>query len=196
MQLFRILQVVTSIYLMLLVLRFITSWLQGPSQVGPADLLRRVTDPYLRFFASIVPSRAAAGLNLSALVGFAVLMLAREIFQFGAAGFELTLRLLAWLTGLVFMQLARWIATLFLLATLAQWWMVRFVGRSDSPIARVTEAIARPPLTLVQRYFRLGPGKDEDVYLLMATLACGVATVALWTLYGLVLGAGPGQVPS
>lgn len=196
MQLFQILQGVASIYLMLLVLRFITSWLRGPSQVGAADLLRRVTDPYLRFFASVVPSRAAGGLDMSALVAFAVLMLAREIFQFGAAGFDLTLRLMGWLAALVVMQIVRWIATIFLLATLAQWWMVRFVGRSDSPLARVTEAISRPSLNLVQRYFRLGPGKDEDVYLLMAALASGVVTVAVWVLYGIVASVGPGQVPS
>ena len=196
MQLFQILQSVASIYLMLLVLRFITSWLRGPSQVGAADLLRRVTDPYLRFFASVVPSRAAGGLDMSALVAFAVLMLAREIFQFGAAGFDLTLRLMGWLAALVVMQIVRWIATIFLLATLAQWWMVRFVGRSDSPLARVTEAISRPSLNLAQRYFRLGPGKDEDVYLLMAALASGVVTVAVWVLYGIVASVGPGQVPS
>lgn len=196
MQLFQILQGVASIYLMLLVLRFITSWLRGPSQVGAADLLRRVTDPYLRFFASVVPSRAAGGLDMSALVAFAVLMLAREIFQFGAAGFDLTLRLMGWLAALVVMQIVRWIATIFLMATLAQWWMVRFVGRSDSPLARVTEAISRPSLNLVQRYFRLGPGKDEDVYLLMAALASGVVTVAVWVLYGIVASVGPGQVPS
>ena len=196
MQLFQILQVAASIYLMLLVLRFITSWLRGPSQGGPGDLLRRVTDPYLRFFASIVPSRAAAGLDMSALVAFAVLMWAREIFHFRAAGFDLTLRLIGWLAASVVMQFGRWIATIFLLAALAQWWMVRYVGRTGSPLARVTEAISRPPLTLVQRYFRLGPGKDEDVYLLMATLACGVATVAMWVLNGLVVGVGPGQLPS
>ena len=196
MQLFQILSVATSIYLVLLILRIVTSWLRGPSLGGPNDLLRKVTDPYLRFFASIVPARAAAGLDISSLVGLGVLIVARTIFQAGAAGVDLTLRLIAWVTALVLVGMSRWIAVIFLLATLAQWWMARYVGGTGSPVARVTEAISRPPLTLVQRYLRLGPGKDEDTYLLVASVACGLATVALWLLYGALFAVGPGPAAS
>ena len=185
-ELSRVIFVASSIYLVLLVLRIMSSWLRGANMEGATDLLRRATDPYLQFFARMRILQTSGGLDLPALAGLAVMIMIVTVTRALSQGAEPSLALVGLIIAIVVLQMARWVTLIFLLATVGHFIMLRFVGRTDSPVARMIEAISRPPVNLIQRYIPLGPTRNEDGYLILAIVLCFAGWIAVQVLGGLL----------
>jgi hypothetical protein len=190
---FRVLSVASRIYLALLLLRMMSSWLRGASLGGvtdlvrgATDLLRRATDPYLQFFARARFLQTSGGLDLPALAGLAVMIMVVTVSGALAQGAEPTWALVGLIIAAVLLQMTRWVVLIFLFSTVGNFIMLRFVGRTDSPLARLIEALARPPVQLVQRYVRLGPTRNEDGYLMLAMGLCFAAWIVVQILGALL----------
>ncbi|MDR0910119.1 MAG: YggT family protein [Spirochaetaceae bacterium] len=75
---------VTGIYMFLILIRVLMSWLQGPYLTGkPVQLLARVTDPYLNWFSRLsgkLPLRLGM-IDFSPILGIGLLSVANSVFN-------------------------------------------------------------------------------------------------------------------
>lgn len=76
---FGILSTVTSVYMFIIFVRILLTWFGGISFGRPAEILNRVTDPYLDFFRRF-PVMRVGYLDLSPVAALAVLSLANRVF--------------------------------------------------------------------------------------------------------------------
>jgi len=130
--------------------------------------------------------QTSGGLDLPALAGLAVMIMIVTVTRALSQGAEPSLALVGLIIAIVVLQMARWVTLIFLLATVGHFIMLRFVGRTDSPVARMIEAISRPPVNLIQRYIPLGPTRNEDGYLILAIVLCFAGWIAVQVLGGLL----------
>ncbi len=75
---FRFLSALTSVYMLLIIFRVLLSWFQGRLNGRGVDLLKRITDPYLRIFERISWMRVGF-LDFSPVAAIALLGLASQI---------------------------------------------------------------------------------------------------------------------
>ena len=74
----RFINVILTTYMILLFIRIILTWFQGPSMGRPVELLRAVTDPYLNYFRRFRFLQIGR-MDFSPLLGFIVLGVLQNI---------------------------------------------------------------------------------------------------------------------
>ena len=87
--LFRFLQAVVLVYLVLVALRIIITWFRGADHHAPTEILARVTDPYLRWFQRLRFLRVGV-LDFSPAAAILVLIVAGNVLQRLAAAQRVT----------------------------------------------------------------------------------------------------------
>lgn len=87
-----ILSVIFSLYMLLILVRIVLSWIRGPFSGfgGPQSILQRITDPYLAFFAKFMKIQLGP-FDLSPVLALFFLSLAINITQILAKGGIITI---------------------------------------------------------------------------------------------------------
>ena len=148
--LFSVLGAVVGGYSILVIIRVLLSWFQGPAYGKPVEMLRAVTDPYLNFFRPF-PLRLG-NFDLSPVAALAVLQVAQHIFASLArsgrvtVGFVLSLLLgIAWS---VFSFLLGFCLILLVLRAIAY-----FTNRNIySPFWSIVDNLAKPVQYRIGRF--------------------------------------------
>ncbi|MDR0553835.1 MAG: YggT family protein [Treponema sp.] len=148
----RILGGLTSLYLILIFIRVMLTWFNGAGYGRPAEVLCRITDPYLDWFRRFRSLRLGA-LDLSPIVAMAVLSIANSIFiTLGRYG-VITLGLI-----LALILQAVWSAVSFLLGFCAIVLVLRLIAYLTkrnvySSFWGIIDSISRPVLYRINRIF-------------------------------------------
>lgn len=167
---FRILGTATSIYMLLCVVRIFMSWFPSVAIGRPAEILERVTDPYLSQWQRISFLRMG-GVDFSPIAALAALSGVSRLFAVASYG-SLTLGLaLALIVEVV------WAPIGFLLGFFVVLIVARFVAylakwNSLHPVWRAIDAMINPLLFRIKRFIY----KDRIVNY-MQGLATGAITL-------------------
>lgn len=170
---FRVINVALIAYLLLIVLRSMSSWLRGmaPGTAANtvANYLRQVTDPYLQLFHRFSFLRAG-GMDFTPLAGIFVLVVAAEMTRQLANQQQVTAGYFLGVTVFAAWRMVSVVVLVFLVACVARFVILRFLGRTDTPLARMVQVLTQAPVRTVARYVPLGEHGSEANYLLLASV--------------------------
>lgn len=170
---FRVIHVALIVYLLLIVLRIMSSWLGG---TAPSDAvrtvthyLRQATDPYLQLFYRFSFLRSG-GLDFTPMAGVFVLVVAAEMTRQLADQQQVTGGFFLGVAVFAAWRMLSIVILVFLVACIARFVTLRFLGRTDTPLARMVQALTQAPLRAVARYLPLGEHGSEVNYLLVTSV--------------------------
>ena len=168
---FRVINVALIVYMLLIVLRIMASWFRG---VAPG---RRCEHPYQLSASGYRPlPPAVPALHLPAcrrdgfhatLAGIFVLVVASEMTRQLANQQQVTAGYFLGVSVFAAWRMASIIVLVLLVACVARFVTLRFLGRTDTPMARMVHSLAQAPVRTVARYIGLGENGSEANYLLI-----------------------------
>lgn len=176
---FRILGTVTSIYMLLCVVRILMSWFPAAAMGRPAEILERVTEPYLSLWSRI-PFLRAGGVDFSPIAALAALSGVSHLFavaSFGSLTFGLALALIVEIVWAPVSFLLSFFVVLIvarIVAYLAKW-------NSLHPVWRAVDAMINPVLFRIKRFVY----KDRIVNYIQGMATGAIAFLAARVLLGL-----------
>lgn len=170
---FRVINVALVVYLLLIVLRIMSSWLGG---TAPNDAvrtvthyLRQATDPYLQLFYRFSFLRSG-GLDFTPMAGVFVLVVAAEMTSRLADQQQVTGGYFLGVAVFAAWRMLSIVILVFLVACVARFVTLRFLGRTDTPLARMVQALTEAPVRTAARYIPLGEHGSEANYLLVTSV--------------------------
>lgn len=170
---FRVINAALIVYLLLIVLRIMSTWLGGMAPGGAArtftHYLRQATDPYLQLFYRFSFLRAG-GLDFTPMAGVFVLVVASEMTRQLANAEQVTAGDFLGVAVFAAWRMASVVLLMFLVACIARFAILRFLGRTDTPLARMVQALSQAPVRAVARYVPLGEHGSEVNYLLVTSV--------------------------
>lgn len=170
---FRVINIALIAYLLLIVLRSMTSWMRGMAPGAAANTiaryLRQATDPYLQLFSRFSFLRSG-GMDFTPLAGIFVLVVASEMTRQLANQQRVTAGYFLGVTVFAAWRMLSVVVLVFLVACVARFVILRFLGRTDTPLARMVQALTQAPVRAVARYVPLGEHGSEANYLLLASV--------------------------
>jgi YggT family protein len=172
-----------SLYSLLILVRIVLTWFQGPTYLGrPAELLAAVTDPYLNWFRRFGFLRIGS-FDLSPVAGLVVLSvlghIAGSLAGFGRISLGIILALLV--DGI-------WSAASFLLFIFFLLSLIRFIGimgklNPASPMWRTIDYVLNPILLQLTRLLMAG----KPTSYLNGLIIGGLTFLAGWVLGGILI---------
>jgi YggT family protein len=146
---FRLLGAVTSIYMVLCVVRIFLSWFPAAASGRPAEIVGQVTEPYLSFWRRI-PFLVVGGVDFSPIAALAVLSGATRVFTVAAYG-KVTIGLLLSLLVEVVWAPVSFLLGFFMVLIIAR--IIAYAARWNSlhPIWRAVDAMINPVLFRLKR---------------------------------------------
>jgi len=171
-----------GLYSLLIIIRIIMTWFPGTHQSMLAQILARITDPYLDWWRRNFPLRAGI-LDLSPLIGMVALSAAQTICSAVAREGRISLGVIlaVCLSGL-------WSAAAFILSFCAVVLVLRLIALLSNaniftPFWQAVDSISRPLLYRISRIFF---GKRIVGYLTSIIVSIA-ALAALWIAGGIAL---------
>jgi uncharacterized protein YggT (Ycf19 family) len=188
---FRVINAALIIYMVLIVLRIMSSWLRG-ANLGPwvntlTRYLHQATDPYLQLFARFGFLRSS-GLDFTPMAGIFVLVIAAEMTRRLATQQQVTPEYFLGVTVYAAWRMVSIVLLVLLVACVARFVSLRFLGRVDSPVSRITEALSAAPVRGVARFINLREHGSELNYLLVAIVVLFGLWIAGRVLAGFLVG--------
>ena len=176
---FRVINIALVCFMVLIVLRIMSTWFRGAAGDSAAGTishyLRQLTDPYLQIFYRFTFLRAG-GMDFTPLAGIFVLVVASEMTRQLANQQQVTVGYFLGVSVFAAWRMASIVVLVFLVACVARFVTLRFLGRTDTPIARMVNALAQAPVRAVSRYISLRESGSEANYLLVTI----VILFAVW----------------
>jgi YggT family protein len=167
---FQVINIALVCFMVLIVLRIMSTWFRGTAGDGAVNTishyLRQITDPYLQLFYRFTFLRAG-GMDFTPLAGIFVLVVASEMTRQLANQQQVTLGYFLGVSIFAAWRMASIVVLVFLVACVARFVTLRFLGRTDTPIARMVSALAQAPVRTVSRYIPLRDAGSEANYLLV-----------------------------
>ena len=176
---FRVINIALVCFMVLIVLRIMSTWFRGTAEDGAVNTvshyLRQITDPYLQLFHRFTFLRAG-GMDFTPLAGIFVLVVASEMTRQLANQQQVTMGYFLGVSLFAAWRMASIVVLVFLVACVARFVTLRFLGRTDTPIARMVSTLAQAPVSVVSRYISLREAGSEVNYLLLTI----VILFAIW----------------
>ena len=176
---FRVINIALVCFMVLIVLRIMSTWFRGTAGDGAVNTvshyLRQITDPYLQLFHRFTFLRAG-GMDFTPLAGIFVLVVASEMTRQLANQQQVTMGYFLGVSLFAAWRMASIVVLVFLVACVARFVTLRFLGRTDTPIARMVSTLAQAPVSVVSRYISLRDAGSEVNYLLLTI----VILFAIW----------------
>lgn len=147
----RILAAITTVYMILLFIRIMLTWFNGPLSLGHSTaIISRITDPYLNWFRRF-PQLQTEVMDFSPVVALAVLALVNNIFLTIAVYGRITVGII-----LSMLLTSVWSAIAFILGFFIVILVIRFIAyilgsNNVHPIWRAIDALSKPVLYRVNR---------------------------------------------
>lgn len=171
-----------GLYSLLILIRMILTWFSGAYYGKPAELLARITDPYLDWWRHILPLRVGY-LDLSPIIAMSALSLAQSIFATIARYGKINVGII-----LAIVLSALWSAFSFVLGFCLIILILRFVAymtsrNINSAFWRIIDTISRP---LLYRVSRIIFGRRTVNYM-TGIITATVTLAAIWIGGGLAV---------
>lgn len=144
-----------SVYMLLLIIRILLTWFQGPRDFSSFRILDNITEPYLSLFRRITFLRTDR-IDFSPLAALLVLGIFINIINTLATYGIITLGvILAIIISALWSSLS-WILTFFIILTLIRLVALLFEANSVSPFMQTLDIIIRPLLAWTSRVILRG----------------------------------------
>lgn len=179
-----------SVYMILIFVRVLLTWFQGPSYSRPIYILGRATDPYLNLFRRLSFLRTER-IDFSPILALIVLVILLNVTQtiasFGTITFGIILALVIQ---------ALWSATSFVLIFLLALDVIRLIGElanvnSVSPFWHTLDIILQPVLVWTGRVIlRSRPVTYRTVMIFAGVLMLAAVLIGGWVIARLTTLAG------
>ena len=178
-----ILSTLLGLYSLLIFIRIILTWFRSAQYSGPAQMLARITDPYLDWWRQNLKLRMG-NLDFSSLAGIIALSVAQTICSSIARWGRITLGAI-----LAICLSALWSAASFVLGLCFIVLLLRFFAYLSSrniysPFWKAIESVSRPLIYYINRIIF---GKKIVGYM-TGILVSIAALAALWILGGIAVG--------
>jgi YggT family protein len=187
-----ILSTLISIYMLIIVIRIIVSWLGGAHLGRAGDVLAKITDPYLSYFRRFSKLKTER-VDFSPLVALLVLVVLQNVTGTIAATGRITLGIFLSLIISAIWSAISFLLTFFLIIMIIRFFGLMLGGNSVHPIWRTLDVILRPILVKISNIFSGGKpltypaalgisGISFLVIILVGRFAVGLLTAALRSL--------------
>jgi YggT family protein len=183
----RLLSAVLVLYIILISMRVMLTWLSGAAYGRPWRLLEQATDPYLKLFRGLHFLRRGP-FDFSPVAAIMVLVVALDLVSAVLLHGRLTLGILlgsvvgALWSGLSFLLL------LFLILAVVRLLLLLFARRHDSPVAALLESMARPAVSFVRGLLPFAWLVQETHALIVVIVALVILRLAGGWLFHLLRG--------
>ncbi|MFH1572479.1 MAG: YggT family protein [Acidobacteriota bacterium] len=168
MSIWRLLSALIVVYLVLLSLRIILSWLRGSVHGRPWELLQRVTDPYLAMFTRLKFLRRGV-FDFTPLAALLVLVVALQLVNTMQLTGRITLGVvLAAVIGALWSGLS-FLLLFFLILALLRLVLVASRRGSDTPVGTAIAATVEPVVAWVRRFLP-HPAGEYQVLIMTAVV--------------------------
>lgn len=183
---FRLLGAATSVYMLLCIVRVFLYWFPASRLGRSAEILERITDPYLSLWSRLSFLKAG-GIDFSPIVAFAVLSGVSRMFSVASYG-ALTVGLVLSLV----LEIA-WAPVAFLLSFFAVLLVARIIAyaahwNSLHPVWRAVDAMINPVLLRIKSLIYRDRIVNYMQGLITGALVIAGVRVALGLVVGLLLG--------
>ena len=145
----RIIQGIISVYMLLIFIRVLLTWFQGPNLGRPFEILSAITDPYINYFRRLKFARIG-NMDFSPIIAVMVLIILLQIvnslYLFG----KITLGIVLGIVVMAIWSSISWILSFFLILIAIR--LVAHLFRFDavSPLLRTVDIIIHPLLEFLQ----------------------------------------------
>ncbi len=153
--LFRLLQAVALVYLVLVALRIIVTWFRGAEHSAPTELLARVTDPYLRWFRRLRFLQIGV-LDFSPAAAVLTLIVAGNLLQRLAASQRVTVGIILAQVLLVTWSAASVLVVVFMVMSVARAFIAAMRWEHGGGLLNMLDHTLQPMVTFVSRRVSLG----------------------------------------
>ena len=153
--LFRFLQAVVLIYLVLIALRIIITWFQGADHHAPTEILARITDPYLRWFRRLRFLQIGV-LDFSPAAAILVLIVSGNVLQRLAAAQRVTAGIVVAQVLLVAWSAASALVVVFMIMAVARAFLAAMRWEQGGGLLSMLDRTLQPIVTFVSRRISLG----------------------------------------
>jgi YggT family protein len=146
----RILGALTGLYMILIFIRILLTWFTGALYGKPAELLCRITDPYLNWFRRF-PSLRWSSLDLSPIAALGVLSVANSVFTIQVNHGSVTLGLILGLILSVVRSAVSFILGFYILILALR--LIAYLSNRDiyRSFWRIVDTLSRPILYRINR---------------------------------------------
>jgi YggT family protein len=176
--LFRFLQAVVLVYLVLVALRIIMTWFRGADHNAPAEILARVTDPYLRWFQRLQFLRIGV-LDFSPAAAILVLIVAGNVLQRLAAAQRVTVGIVLAQLLLVTWSAASVLVVVFMIMAVARAFLAAMRWEQGGGLLNMLDHTLQPMVTFVSRRVSLGERLRERGQAVQKVVYLGLIAVML-----------------
>ena len=146
---FRLILAVISVYMLLIFIRVLLTWFQGPAMGRPYEILTSITDPYINFFRRFKFLRIG-NMDFSAILAIMVLFVVQNIVvEVYTAGTITAGIILGILLSAVWHSIA-WILSFFLILVIIRLIALLIRINSTGPMLRTVDIIISPLLQFLQ----------------------------------------------
>lgn len=183
--LFRFLQAVVLVYLVLVALRIIITWFRGADHHAPTEVLARVTDPYLRWFRRLRFLRVGV-LDFSPAAAILVLIVAGNLLQRLAAAQRVTVGIVLAQVLLVTWSAASVLVVVFMIMAVARAFIAVMRWEQGGGLLNMLDHTLQPMVTFVSRRISLGERLMERGQTVQKVAYLGL--IALLLLLVLIVG--------
>ena len=153
--LFRFLQALVLVYLVLVALRIIVTWFGGAERGAPTELLARVTDPYLHWFRRLRFLRIGV-LDFSPAAAILTLIVAGNLLQRLAASQRVTVGIVLAQVLLVVWSAASVLVVVFMVMSVARAFIAAMRWEQGGGLLNMLDHTLQPMVTFVSRRVSLG----------------------------------------
>lgn len=153
--LFRFLQALVLVYLVLVALRIIVTWFGGAERGAPIELLARVTDPYLHWFRRLRFLRIGV-LDFSPAAAILTLIVAGNLLQRLAASQRVTVGIVLAQVLLVIWSAASVLVVVFMIMSVARAFIAAMRWEQGGGLLNMLDHTLQPMVTFVSRRVSLG----------------------------------------
>ena len=176
--LFRFLQAVVLVYLVLVALRIIITWFRGADHNAPTEVLARVTDPYLRWFQRLRFLRVGV-LDFSPAAAILVLIVAGNVLQRLAAAQRVTVGIVLAQLLLVTWSAASVLVVVFMIMAVARAFIAAMRWEQGGGLLNMLDHTLQPMVTFVSRRVSLGERLKERGQTVQKVAYLGLIAVLL-----------------
>ena len=145
----RIIQGIISVYMLLIFIRVLLTWFQGPSLGRPFEILSSITDPYINYFRRLKFARIG-NMDFSPIIAVMVLIILLQIisslYMFG----KITLGIVLGIIVMAIWSSISWILSFFIILIVIRLMAQLFRFDAVSPLLRTVDIIIHPLLEFLQ----------------------------------------------
>ena len=168
-QFFIVIHYALVVYLLLITLRILSSWVSISGGGVISNFLKQVTDPYLQIFSRFQFLRIGF-LDFSSVVAIYVLFAIAQTLLVMANVEQMTAGIFLSFSLRATWRIVRAGLMLFLIACIGRFLIIKASGTTQTPIGNLAASLSDVVVRIISRYIQLGKNSTESNYLILSIL--------------------------